>query len=144
MLEYISLALTAWFIGFFPFFEIYIAIPAAMVLGLDPVSSVLWAVLGNFLPIPLIAFFYDFLAKFERINRYLSKLANSKYKAKIEKHGPIFVIFLTPLIGSWAVGVIGYAIGMKKFQLFISSAISILIYGIIIAILTHLGIDFLN
>lgn len=57
MLNYLWLAASAWFMGFFPMLEIYVAIPASMVMGLDAVSSIIWAGFGNFLPVPMIAFF---------------------------------------------------------------------------------------
>ncbi|MBY7141979.1 small multi-drug export protein [Virgibacillus sp. NKC19-3] len=141
MLNYLLLAVTAWFMGFFPMFEIYIAIPVSMAMGLDTISSIVWAGLGNFLPVPLIAFFYRLLAKSERIKNWLEKLTNSKYKNRIEKQGPLVVLLLTPIIGSWAVAVIANGIGMNKTKLFISAGGSILLYGIILAVLTHLGID---
>ncbi|MFD1388384.1 small multi-drug export protein [Oceanobacillus sp. FSL W7-1293] len=144
MLNYLSLAATAWFIGFFPMFEIYIAIPATMVMGLDAVSSIIWSSFGNFLPIPFIAFFYQLLAKSERIKKWLDKLANSRYKHRIEKQGPLVVVLLTPIIGSWAVAVIANGIGMNKVKLFISAGASILVYGIVIAVLTYYGVAFVG
>lgn len=48
MLNYIWLAASAWFMGFFPMLEIYIAIPATMLMGLDTISAIFWAGLGNF------------------------------------------------------------------------------------------------
>lgn len=144
MLNYLGLSATAWFIGFFPMFEIYIAIPATMAMGLDTVSSIAWSGLGNFLPVPLIAFFYQLLAKSKRIKGWLDKLADSKYKHRIEKQGPLVVLLLTPVVGSWAVAVIANGVGMNKMKLFISAGGSILLYGIIIAVLTHFGIDFVS
>ncbi|WP_040984181.1 small multi-drug export protein [Oceanobacillus jeddahense] len=144
MLNYLGLAATAWFIGFFPMFEIYIAIPATMVMGLDAVSSIIWSSFGNFFPVPLIAFFYQLLAKSKRIKKWLDKLANSKYKYRIEKQGPLVVVLLTPMIGSWAVAVIANGIGMSKIRLFVSAGASILIYGIVIAVLTHYGVAFVS
>ncbi|MFD2673213.1 small multi-drug export protein [Marinicrinis sediminis] len=141
MLEYITLMGTAWFIGFFPMFEIYLAIPSTMVMGLDPVSAVVWSCIGNFTPIPLIAYFYDFLCRFPRIGKWLNKMANHKYQPQVEKRGAIAIMLFTPLIGSWAVAVLGKAVGMSRSTLLIFSAISIVGYGIIIAVLTVLGVD---
>lgn len=144
MLNYLGLAASAWFMGFFPMLEIYIAIPASMVMGLDAVSSIIWSGFGNFLPVPMIAFFYQLLAKSERIKKWLDKLANSKYKYRIEKQGPLVVVLLTPMIGSWAVAVIANGIGMNKLKLFVSAGGSILIYGIVIAVLTYYGVEFVS
>ncbi|GLO64571.1 small multi-drug export protein [Oceanobacillus kimchii] len=141
MMEYIVLAATAWFMGFFPLFEIYLAIPVSMGLGLDMVSSIVWAWFGNFFAIPFIAYSYDWLTKFERIQRYFHKLTHSKTSQRLNKGGFMIVLIGTPLFGSWAIGVVGKVIGMDKKRLFLSSAISIGIYGILIGVLTKLGID---
>ncbi|WP_027963621.1 small multi-drug export protein [Halalkalibacillus halophilus] len=142
MFEYIYLTAIAWFLGFFPLTEIYIAIPTSMIMGLDSVSAVIWASIGNFLPIPLIVYFYDSLMKWEPLGVWMRKLSNNRYREKIEQNGFIMILLLTPIIGGWAVGVIGRAIGLTKYKLFLSSAVSIFFYGIIIAFLTSYGIDF--
>ncbi|MFD1066552.1 MULTISPECIES: small multi-drug export protein [Oceanobacillus] len=144
MLNYLSLAATAWFIGFFPMTEIYIAVPVTMAMGLDTVSSIVWSSIGNFLPVPLIAFFYSLLAKSKRIKKWMDKLAESKYKKRIEKQGPLVVLLITPIVGSWAMAVIANGVGMNKINLFLSAGGSILLYGIILAVLTHYGIDFVS
>jgi len=43
-MDYAWRAATAWFLGFAPVAEIYVAVPAALAMGLDPVSVVAWAV----------------------------------------------------------------------------------------------------
>lgn len=141
MFEYIWLAATAWFMGFFPLFEIYIAVPAAMGLGLGLVSAIFWSWLGNFIVVPFISYFYDWLTKFERIDRYFKKLANSKMSKRLNNGGYLTILIATPILGSWGTGVAGKAIGMDRKILFLASAISIAIYGTIIGILTQMGID---
>lgn len=141
MFDYIWLAVTAWFMGFFPLFEIYLAVPTTMGLGLDIVSAVFWSWLGNFIVIPFIFYFYEWLTKFHKINKYFTKLENSKTSKKLRKGGFIVVLIGTPVFGSWTIGVAGRIIGMHRKRLFLSSAISIAVYGFLIAILTQLGID---
>lgn len=141
MLNYIWLAAIAWFMGFFPLFEIYLAVPASMGLGLDIVSAVFWSWLGNFIVIPFVSYFYDWLTKFNKINKFFSKLANSKTSKKLNGGGFILVLIATPILGSWAIGVAGKIIGMDRKRLFLASGMSIAIYGTIIGILTQLGID---
>ncbi len=87
---------------------------------------------------------YHLLSKFKRIKKWLNKLSNSKYKNRIENQGPLIVLLLTPIIGSWAVAVIANGIGMNKMKLFVSSGASILVYGIIIAVLAHFGVEFVT
>ena len=50
-LDYVARAASAWFLGFFPFVEIYVAVPTAFAFGLDPSSAVVWPVLGNVTPV---------------------------------------------------------------------------------------------
>ncbi|MDQ0351907.1 putative membrane protein [Alkalibacillus filiformis] len=141
MLEYIWLSLAAWFMGFFPFLEIYLAIPAAMAMGLDVVSAILWSSFGNFLAIPIIVLFYDQLSKIKKINKYFIKLSQSKFSHRISKNGFTFILIATPVVGAWAVAVIGKFVGMEKGKLIVSSAISIGLYGVILGVLTELGIN---
>lgn len=141
LVEYVSLAATAWFMGFFPMFEIYLAIPSMMLLGLDGISAVLWAGVGNFLPIPLLAYFYDWLHRFKRLSGWLDRLENHRLSYLMREKGSWIIILVTPLLGSWVVGVIGHSIGMKRLTLLIYSAISIFGYGLLIAWLTSQGIE---
>ncbi|SER88536.1 Putative small multi-drug export protein [Salisediminibacterium halotolerans] len=141
MFDYIWLAAIAWFMGFFPLFEIYLAIPTAMGLGLDIVSAVFWSWLGNFIVIPFIVYFYKWLTKFNKIQTYFTKLENSTTSKKLRKGGFIMVLVGTPIFGSWAVAAAGRMIGMRRNKLYLSSAISIALYGVLIGILTQLGID---
>jgi hypothetical protein len=39
MLDYAAKGATAWFLGLFPLFEIYLAVPAAVAMELDYVSA---------------------------------------------------------------------------------------------------------
>lgn len=144
MLEYIWLSITAWFMGFFPLFEIYLAIPSTMALGLDMVSSIVWSGLGTFIAIPFIVYFFDFLSRIQWMKRFLLKMAKSKYSEKIRKNSFWFILLATPIVGTWTIGVIGKLTDMNKHSLLLVSAISITIYGILIGILTQLGIDFLT
>jgi hypothetical protein len=40
--EYMTKAFSTWFIGFFPYFEVYAAVAAGMAMGLDGVSAIVW------------------------------------------------------------------------------------------------------
>lgn len=142
MQEYIWLSIIAWFMGFFPLFEIYLAIPSTMALGLDMVSSIIWSGIGTFLAIPFIVYFFDYLSRFAWIKRFLLKFADSKYSEKIRNKSFLFILVATPIAGTWTIGVIGKLVDLEKKPFFIASAISIAIYGILIGVLTQLGIDF--
>jgi uncharacterized membrane protein len=59
MIEYLAKAWAVFLIGFMPVAEIYVAVPAGMAMGLDPISAVTWSVAGNWAPIPLLHLLYD-------------------------------------------------------------------------------------
>lgn len=141
MENYIWLAATSWFMGFFPLFEIYLAVPASMGMGLGVVSAVFWSWFGNFFVIPFISYFYDWLTKFKKVNTYFRKLANSKTSKKLNDGGFLIILIATPILGSWGTGVVGKVIGLDRKRLFLASGISIAVYGILIGVLTQLGID---
>lgn len=140
MLNYIALAATAWLMGFFPCFEIYLAVPAAVGLGLDVFSSVFWSWFGSFFVIPFVAYSYMWLTKVNKINKYFIKMANSNAGKKLNRGGFFFILIMTPIFGPWTIGVVGKIIGMDFKRLFLASGIGIAMYGTIIGILTQLGI----
>lgn len=141
MLEYLIIAATTFFMGFFPMFEVYLAVPAGIGLGMDVFSSVFWGVLGNWLVIPFVSYFYFFLLKSKKIKLYFEKISRSNTSQKIQKGGFWFVLISTPLLGSWALAVAGKLVDIDKRTLYISSGMSISLYGIIVGILTSMGID---
>jgi uncharacterized membrane protein len=141
MWNYIVLAWTAWFMGFFPLFEVYLAVPAVMVMGLDPISSVFWASLGNFCAVPCVIYGYRLLERFSAVKRWFERLQQSRYKPMVERYGAIVVLLLTPVIGVWAMAVIARGLDMSLNKLFVSSAVSILLYSILTAWITAAGLD---
>jgi uncharacterized membrane protein len=130
--DYAARAATAWFLGFFPFFEIYVAIPAAFALGLDPVSAVLWPVLGNVAPIILIAFAHEQLKRIERVRRWLQGRRSERFETWINRYGAPFVLLVTPWIGVWAVAATARALGMNRATLMLYTSVSITVYAIVI------------
>ncbi len=140
MLDYIVKAAAAWFLGFFPFFEIYAAVPAAIAMGLDYASAVVWTVLGNYLPVPLIVVGYRQLLKLKRIGPWLESLASPRAKGLLDGYGPYFILLATPWIGVWAVAVTAMALGIER-KLLLFSFISISLYAVALAGLIALGIQ---
>lgn len=139
--SYVLNSLTAFAVGFAPFLEIYLAVPAAMALGLDVVSAVLWSALGNFLPVPFVGVLYDRISPTSRFREWLDRRISERFRRLVDRHGSWFVLVITPLIGSWAVAVTGVAVGMNRRQLVLYSAVSILAYAVLIAAAVSLGID---
>ena len=144
MLEYFSRAFFVWFVGFFPWAEIYVAVPAGFGLGLDIYSTVGWSVLGNYLPAILIARSYDSLIRFPRINRWLSKLSSPKVRARIEHNGVWTTILLTPWLGVWVMAATVKVFGMQTRPFLWASMVSIFVYAVVLAALIYRGFDFFS
>lgn len=142
IIEYIGKAATAWFLGFFPFFEIYLAVPAAIALGLDYFSAILWPVLGNFAPVLLIIFSYERLMKIERLRRWMEGRSSERFERWINRYGSVAIVLITPWVGIWVVAATARALGMHPRPLLIYSFISIALYAGIIAGGIYLGLDF--
>lgn len=139
-LEYASKAFSTWFMGFFPLAEIYVAVPAGMALGLSGLSVVVWSVFGNFLPIVLIHYGYESLMRVAWINRWLSRMASEKAKARMDRYGIWAVLVLTPWTGVWVMAATAKAFGMNGTRLMIAALVSILVYAVVIVGLISLGL----
>ncbi|GEM_PF-666072 len=138
--EYGSKSFVGWAMGFFPMFEIYGAVPASYALGLGVVSSVVWAVFGNILPVWVIHYGYEYLQRYPRINAWLERLASDKVQQRMNRYGMLGVLVLTPWLGIWAMAITARALGMKVGRLFVFASISVTIYAIIIATTLDVGI----
>ena len=144
MPEYLTRALSVWFIGFFPWAEIYVAVPAGFGLGLDIYSIVGWSVFGNYLPAIIIAMSYDSLLRYPRINRWFSKLSSPKIKTRIEKNGIWATLLLTPWLGVWAMAATVKIFGMKTRPFLLASLVSLLVYAVVLSLIIDLGIGFFS
>lgn len=139
--DYAARAASAWFLGFFPFFEIYVAVPAAFGLGLDPLSAVVWPVLGNVTPVFLIVYGYEQLMRIERLGRWLRERRSVRLERWVDRYGIAFVLLVTPWVGVWAVAATARALGMERATLVGFSVLSITIYAIVIAAGISFGVD---
>ncbi len=141
MLEYFYKSVTVWFIGFFPWAEIYVAVPAGFGLGLDIYSVVFWSAFGNYIPAVIISLSYDTLTGYPKINRWLQKFSSPKIKRKIDKNGVWTTIILTPWLGVWAMAATVKIFGMKSRPFLWASFVSIVIYALVLAALIRWGFD---
>ena len=144
MLDYLYKAFAVWFTGFFPLFEIYVAVPLGLAIGLDPVSVIFFAVAGNTTPIILIEYGYTWLTKFERINSWLNKLTSEKVSRNVNKYGFWYILVITPWVGVWAMGVASKIFQMKSRVFIWGSFISIVTYAVAIVVLIQLGVNLFN
>jgi uncharacterized membrane protein len=139
MLEYTVRAFSVWLIGFFPFAEIYVAVPAGIGLGLDIWSVVIWSVFGNYIPAVIIAKSYDRLSRIPRANKWLVKISSSKVRARMERSGVWATLLLTPWLGVWAMAATVKFFGMQTGPFLWASLVSIMVYAILLAILITWG-----
>ena len=140
MFDYLAKAAAAWFVGFFPLAEIYVAVPAAVISGLDDVSVIVWTVFGNYTPIILITFFYQWLLSFKRINGWLSGLASPRTQQFVDRWGVWFVLFFTPWTGVWVMAATAKAMGMQNRRFLPAAFVSIFLNAVLILILMRTGI----
>ena len=139
--EYIAKAGTAWFLGFFPLAEIYVAVPAAIASGLDNVSVLVWTISGNFMPALLIIGLYDWLRGFERVDRWFDRMNSERLSDWLNRYGLWIVLIITPWIGIWATTVTARVFGMNT-RLFLPAAFtSITLYATAILVSIRTGAD---
>lgn len=141
MVEYIVGAATAWLVGFVPFLEVYLAVPAGIAAGLDYFSAVFWSVLGNFAPVLLIAFAYDQLMRIERLKGWLTGRRSERFQRSMDRYGGWAILLATPWVGIWVAAATAQAFGMKRGVLIGFSLASIVVYGILVAVAVALGIE---
>jgi uncharacterized membrane protein len=130
MWEYWLAAAGAWFVGFFPLAEIYVAVPVAMAAGLDKGSAVFWSVFGNYTPIVLIHYGYERMKQIEWARPWLQRFTSEKFKDQIDRYGLWFVLLITPWTGVWVMGVTAKVLGMSSRPLFIASFVSLIFYAV--------------
>jgi uncharacterized membrane protein len=143
-MEYMARAAAAWFIGFFPLAEIYVAIPAALAAGLDPVSVVFWTVFGNFTPVVLIHYAYEQLIRVDRIRRWFDRLVSATLVARLERYSLWFVLLITPWTGVWVMAVTAKVMRMEHRRLFLATLVSITIYAVALVVLIQRGVNLLT
>jgi uncharacterized membrane protein len=139
--EYWLAAAGTWFTGFFPLAEIYVAIPVGIATGLDPLSVVFWAVLGNFMPVPLIHYGYEQMLRWAWLRKWLARLDSESLQASVNRHGYWFVLVMTPWAGVWLMAVAAKALRLRASVLFWATFKSITIYAIALTFLITAGID---
>lgn len=132
--------IATWLVGFLPIFEIYIAVPTGVALGLTPVAAAFWGTFGNAAVVPVVMLFYDRLL---RIGWFRQRLTgrSERWKASVEKWGVLFVFVMTPILGVWIMSALGLAAGINRSKLVVASLISISVYAGLIAASIAFGLD---
>lgn len=140
---YWAAAAATWWIGFFPLTELYIAVPAAIAMGLDYPSAVFWTVFGNATPLVAVRLLFDRLMQHQRLGPFLdrnvARRVSDRWRDRLERN-PVWLFLLTPLAGVWATAVVSESMRLKPMAWLSWSALSVVIFSTIAAALVHLGL----
>lgn len=140
-MDYLWKAGGAWFLGFFPMAEIYVAVPSAMAMGLDDLSVLLWTVLGNLTPALLITALYQQMIRIPRIARWFGRLYSEKVQRRINRWGVWFVLVTTPWVGIWAMTIAAKVLGMNTRRFLLTASVSIVLYAMAILVMLRAGVE---
>ena len=140
-LEYVATAAFTWLVGFLPLFEIYIAIPAGLAAGLDPISTTVWAAFGNIVPLFIVDAGYEWLRRHERIDRWLSVLRRQRVEDILDRFGWVAVFLATPVLGVWTMALAAKALGMASRPFLIAASLSVVVYAVVITVAILLGLE---
>lgn len=133
-------------ISLLPVLELRGGLLAASLLGLDPLSSYIIAVIGNIIPVPFILWFMGRILKWMKTRKKLKKISDcidkkvEKNRGKIEKFGflglVLFIGIPLPGTGAWTGCVVASVLEMDKKKAFIAALIGVLMSSIIMMILS--------
>ncbi len=134
-------------ISMFPFSELRGAIPYAALMNINPLEAYLLAVVGNFLPIPLLLFL---LHKAETLIKRIPLLGDAyaffvrrveKKREIVEKYGylglTLFVAVPLPVTGAWTGSLMAFLMHLDRKKSMIFIFIGILIAGSIVLTVTY-------
>lgn len=129
-LTYLVQSGTVFLIGLVPFLEIYVAIPAGLAMGLDPVSTFAWAIIGNCLPLALVPRFNEWVHQHERLGRWLDRFVSKKWEDRFNRWGKGALLVFTPWVGVWATAVSATAVRVQPHVIVLWGTLSIVLYGL--------------
>ena len=147
--------LTAFFISMVPLIELRGAMVYAVGVGLPEIPALILCVIGNMLPVPFIYFFArkvllwgadkKYTAKFFRFCLEKGEHAGQRLVAKAGRGGLFLALMLfvgipLPGTGAWtgALGASFLKMGIRSTALSVS--LGVIIAGVIMTVLTHLGL----
>jgi len=139
---------TAWkcflgfILGFSPMAGIYVSIPVPISMGLGWFPAFFWGALGTYLILPFVHFLYHILLRFPSIKTWHDRQIASKWHAHIVKYGGVVILLAAPFIGFWTIGIIMKALAFDKIRYFVFPAISLIFYGVLIALVSAYGYQY--
>ncbi len=134
-------------ISMLPIVELRGAIPVAIgLLGMTWWESIIFAVIGNMIPIPFVLLFMEkitaILNKWSFTRKLLAKIfARTRSKSKvIEKYEEIgltlFVAIPLPVTGAWTGSLAAYLLGLKFWKSILCALAGVIIAGIVMTLLS--------
>ncbi|MBE6719386.1 MAG: small multi-drug export protein [Ruminococcaceae bacterium] len=147
--------LVVFVISLFPILECRLGMfTAIVVLGMNPFVGFVISFLGNILPIPFILLLinkiFEWLKKIPHINKPIIWLEEKtlKKKDKIDKYGIwgllLFVAIPLPGTGAWTGALLASLLHLDRKKSFGVIAIGVFIAGLIITILSLVGVAVFN
>lgn len=152
--SFIGKIILTFFVAMLPIIELRGAIPIGVGLELNMWVSIIVSVFGNVVPIPFIILFIQKIFNwmrnvckpFKNLVEYFEKKADKHFE-KVEKYGfwGLFILVAIPLpgTGAWTGALVAALLGMKLKHSFPAIALGVVCAGIIVSILTYMGINIL-
>jgi len=149
-------AINTFFFAAMPVGELRTALPAGIIMyGLDWKLAFLLSIIGNLIPVALLLLFLGPVSKWlsfrsKACNGFFSwifKRTRKRTGSKIEKYGSLalvsFVAIPLPFTGAWTGAMAAFLFGIPFKKAFPLISLGVAIAGIIILLLTQIGIIWL-
>lgn len=141
-------------ISMVPIAELRAAIPFGHINSLSPVLTYLFAVIGNFLPVPFILLFIRRVLLFMKRVKYLDKIAlflekkAEKNRGKVERYAAFGLLFFVavplPGTGAWTGALVAALMNMRMKNALLSILGGVLIAGCIMTLVSWGALSFLS
>gem|GEM_PF-5801368 len=116
------------------------AVPMGIGLGLAPVVVVGFAVSGNLAAGGLVHFALGHLQRVSVMRWLIAWLDRDSVRRLADRYAYWLLLLGTPLVGIWSASLAARFVKLDTRRAFAASAVSVLVYSIVVAILTQQGI----
>ena len=146
--------LITFLISMVPVIELRGAIPYAIGVGLDPWLAFVLSVIGNLIPVPFILLFirkiFGWMKRYEKLGKIVTKLENraSNKSESVKKYELVGLCILVaiplPGTGAWTGALVAALMDLRIRRAFPTIVVGVLIAGIVVTLVTALGIHALD
>ena len=138
-----------------PVGELRIGLPYAVAAGMPLVLAIPLCVIANFLIVPVLFFFLEFIHyRFLHLKHYRSLFdwtmhrVRKRAHAKVERYGYLGLFLLTaiplPLTGAYTATIAAWFFGMKKLKAAIAIFLGLIVASLIVGLLSIGGVHIAN